>query len=96
MGLAHTGSSYRLIRERTKTMDLFLSVADASRILGVIPQTVRLMIRRGTLRVTAKTVGGIQLLRQEDVTRLAAVRAQRPGDGGAAALADRPAAFGAP
>jgi excisionase family DNA binding protein len=58
-------------------VDLFLSVADASRILGVTPQTVRLMIRRQTLPVAAKTVGGIQLFHQEDVDRLAARRAHQ-------------------
>ena len=58
-------------------MELLLSVADAARILGVTPQTVRLMIRTGKLAVTAKTVGGIQLFRREEVERLAMVRAQR-------------------
>jgi excisionase family DNA binding protein len=56
---------------------LFLSVADASRILDVTPQTVRLMVHRGTLRVAAKTVGGIQLFRREEVERLAAERRER-------------------
>jgi excisionase family DNA binding protein len=70
-------------------MDLYLSVADASRILGVTPQAVRLMIRRGTLRVSARTVGGIQLFRREEVERLAAERharqaAARPAVGPAA------------
>jgi DNA-binding transcriptional MerR regulator len=58
-------------------VDTFLSVADASRILGVTPQTVRLMIRRGTLIVSARTVGGIQLFSQDEVERLAAERRQR-------------------
>jgi excisionase family DNA binding protein len=58
-------------------MESYLSVADAARILGVTPQTVRLMIRTGKLAVTAKTVGGIQLFRREEVERLAMVRAQR-------------------
>lgn len=58
-------------------MDMYLSVADASRILGVTPQAVRLMIRRGTLLVAARTEGGIQLFRREEVTRLAAMREQR-------------------
>ncbi len=58
-------------------MEMFLSVADASRILGVTPQTVRLMVRRGTLAVAAKTVGGIQLFRADQVERLAAVRQER-------------------
>jgi excisionase family DNA binding protein len=58
-------------------MEMYLSVADASRILGVMPQTVRLMISRGTLQVSAKTVGGIQLFRREEVERLAAERHER-------------------
>ena len=60
-------------------MDLYLSVADAARILDVTPQTVRLMIRRQTLPVAAKTVGGIQLFRRDDVDRLAAQRARLSG-----------------
>ncbi len=56
-------------------MDTLLSVADASRILGVTPQTVRLMVRRGTLTVAARTEGGIRLFRRPDVERLAADRA---------------------
>jgi excisionase family DNA binding protein len=58
-------------------MDLYLSVADAARILGVTPQTVRLMIRTGKLAVTARTVGGIQLFQQEEVERLARERQRR-------------------
>ncbi len=58
-------------------MDLLLSVADASRILGVTPQTVRLMIRTGKLAIAARTVGGIQLFRQEEVERLARERQRR-------------------
>jgi excisionase family DNA binding protein len=61
-------------------VEWFLSVADASRILGVTPQTVRLMIRRGTLTVSAKTEGGIQLFRRPDVEKLAAARASRAAD----------------
>jgi DNA-binding transcriptional MerR regulator len=60
-------------------VEVFLSVADASRILGVTPQTVRLMVRRGTLAVAAKTVGGIQLFRADEVERLAATRRERGG-----------------
>ena len=55
-------------------MQMYLSVADASRILGVTPQTVRLMIKRGTLLVAAKTEGGIHLFRREDVSALAVER----------------------
>jgi hypothetical protein len=58
-------------------MELLLSVADASRILGVTPQAVRLMVRTGKLAITAKTVGGIQLFAREEVERLARARAAR-------------------
>ncbi len=58
-------------------MTTFLSVADAARILNVTPQTVRLMIRRGVLKVTAMTEGGIRLFRRPDVERLATERATR-------------------
>jgi excisionase family DNA binding protein len=58
-------------------VEMFLSVADASRVLGVTPQAVRLMIRTGKLAITAKTVGGIRLFRREEVERLAQARAQR-------------------
>ncbi len=57
-------------------MEKLLSVADASRILGVTPQTVRLMVRRGALQVAAQTEGGIRLFSRSDVERLAAERAQ--------------------
>lgn len=56
-------------------METYMSVADASRILGVTTQTVRLMIRRGDLPVTARTEGGIHLFRRADVEGLAAQRA---------------------
>ncbi|MDQ6834486.1 MAG: helix-turn-helix domain-containing protein [Chloroflexota bacterium] len=55
-------------------METYMSVADASRILGVTPQTVRLMIRRGSLPVAARTEGGIHLFDRTDVERLAAHR----------------------
>ncbi len=62
-------------------MDKLLSVADASRILGVTPQTVRLMVRRGTLTVAAQTEGGIRLFNRPDVERLAADRRLRASGG---------------
>lgn len=58
-------------------MELFLSVADASRILSVTPQAVRLMVRQGKLAVAARTVGGIRLFQREDVERLANDRRMR-------------------
>lgn len=58
-------------------MKLFLSVADAAWVLGVTPQTVRVMIRRGIIAVDGQTVGGIRLLDPEAVERLARARASR-------------------
>src|SRR4051794_24250884 len=65
------------VYEKGHGMEMFLSVADASRILGVTPQTVRLMIRRGDLLVTARTEGGIHLFRRGDVEQLAEKRAAK-------------------
>jgi excisionase family DNA binding protein len=58
-------------------VESLLSVADASRILGVTPQTVRLMARQGTLPLATRTEGGMRLFRRADVERLAAERAAR-------------------
>jgi excisionase family DNA binding protein len=55
----------------------YLSTADASRVLGVTPATVRLMARRGDLPVSAMTEGGIHLFRRADVDALARRRAER-------------------
>ena len=55
----------------------FLSTADASRVLGVTPATVRLMVRRGDLPVAAMTEGGIHLFRRTAVEALARRRAKR-------------------
>ena len=62
-------------------MDEYLSTADAARLLGVVPATVRQMERRGTLRLAAKTAGGIRLFRYGDVDRLAKRRAKQKRDG---------------
>lgn len=56
-------------------METYMSVADASHILGVTTQTVRLMIRRGDLPVAARTEGGIHLFRRAAVEGLAVQRA---------------------
>jgi DNA-binding transcriptional MerR regulator len=58
-------------------MEILLSPADASRILGLTPQGVRWMERRGALKVVARTEGGIRLFRRADVERLAADRRSR-------------------
>jgi hypothetical protein len=52
----------------------FLSTADASRVLGVTPAAVRLMVVTGRLKPTASTEGGIQLFKRSTVERLAARR----------------------
>jgi excisionase family DNA binding protein len=57
----------------------FLSTADASRVLGVTPATVRLMVKRGELPVSAMTEGGVHLFRRGPVERLARRRAKRSG-----------------
>ena len=55
----------------------FLSTADASRVLGITPATVRLMVRRGDLPVAAMTEGGMHLFRRAAVEGLARRRAKR-------------------
>ena len=61
----------------------YLSTADASRVLGVTPATVRLMVRRGDLPVAAMTEGGIHLFRRTAVEALARRRSRRqPARGG--------------
>jgi DNA-binding transcriptional MerR regulator len=57
-------------------MEFLLSVADASRVLGVTPATIRLLARRGILRIATRTQSGIRLFRRADVERLAARRAE--------------------
>ncbi|MDP9370914.1 MAG: helix-turn-helix domain-containing protein [Chloroflexota bacterium] len=58
-------------------MEQLLSVADASRILGVVPATVRAMERAGRLPAL-RTASGIRLFKRGDVERLAAQRAGQP------------------
>ncbi len=55
-------------------MDPLLTPADAARILGVVPATVRLMAQNGRLPAL-RTQSGMRLFRRKDVERLAAVRA---------------------
>ncbi len=55
----------------------FLSTADASRVLGVTPATIRLMVRRGKLPVAAMTEGGMHLFRRAAVEDLARRRSRR-------------------
>jgi DNA-binding transcriptional MerR regulator len=63
--------------EKSVEEKLFLSAADASRVLGVTPATVRLMARRRDLPVAAMTEGGMHLFRRKDVEALARRRAAR-------------------
>ena len=55
-------------------MDRLLTVANAARILGVVPARVRQLANEGQLPLAAMTVSGTRLFRQEDVERLARVR----------------------
>jgi excisionase family DNA binding protein len=52
----------------------FLTPADAARILGVAPATVRQMARQGTLPVAAATEGGNRLFDRRAVEALARKR----------------------
>ena len=55
-------------------MEMLLTVADAARILGVVPARVRQLANEGQLPPAATTVSGTRLFRLEDVQRLAEVR----------------------
>ncbi len=55
----------------------FLSTADASRVLGVTPAAVRLMVRRGDLPVAAMTESGMHLFRRPEIDDLVRRRAER-------------------
>lgn len=50
--------------------------AEAARILGVTPATVRLMESRGALQAT-RTATGVRIFDRADVERLAAERSER-------------------
>ena len=58
-------------------MAKYLSTADAARILGVVPATIRLMERRGDLRAATRTEGGIRLFRRSAVEALARRRTRQ-------------------
>jgi excisionase family DNA binding protein len=51
-----------------------MTAADAAKVLGVVPNSVRRMTDTGELP-SIRTVGGFRLIKQSDVERLAAVRA---------------------
>ena len=60
-------------------MTAYLSTADAARLLGVTPATVRAMERQGRLRASGRTQGGIRLFRHAEVQRVATRRAAKRG-----------------
>jgi excisionase family DNA binding protein len=53
--------------------DALLSTNDASKILQLTPESVRLLERSGKLPAT-RSAGGIRLFKREDVERLATAR----------------------
>ena len=55
-------------------MTVYLTPADAARILEVTPAAVRLMVGRGDLRADATTQSGILLFERETVEALAKKR----------------------
>lgn len=67
-------------------MEQYMSIGDAAKALGVVPATVKLMLRSGRLTPAARTVGGIYLFDLADIDRLVQERASRPpsvSEGGA-------------
>lgn len=48
-------------------MQVLLTAAEAGRKLGVTPATVRLMARRGALRIAVRTPSGLRLFDRADV-----------------------------
>jgi len=54
-----------------------LTAAEASRLLGVTPATVRMMHRRRELRATFVMAGGMRLFARKDVEQLLAKREAR-------------------
>ncbi len=59
-------------------MEQLLGVADAARLLGVVPATVRQMERDGRLPAM-RTAGGVRVFRLVDVERLGIERAASAG-----------------
>jgi hypothetical protein len=54
----------------------YMSVADASKVLGLTPGGVRLMARRKELEIAAMTEGGIQLFKRTHVEEVARKRSK--------------------
>ncbi len=63
--------------KRTTTTPKLLASADAARLLGVSPASVRLYARFGQLRVAQRTVGGVRLFERADVLALKRKRGKR-------------------
>jgi len=57
--------------------DELLTAADAARLLGITPATVRIHADRGRLPVAQRTPGHMRLFRREDVERF---RREREGE----------------
>jgi excisionase family DNA binding protein len=60
-------------------MDRYMSVGDAAKALGVVPATVKLMLRNGRLTPAARTVGGNYLFDPAEIERLASDRKRQRG-----------------
>ena len=58
-------------------MEIYLTAADASRLLGVTAAAVRQMERRQELPAATRTEGGIRLFRRADVEALVRRRERR-------------------
>ena len=74
------GVHYDSLRNRhtlEAIVKIYLTPADAARILGVTPSAVRLMTGRGELQIAATTESGIRLFDRADVKALAKKRAEQ-------------------
>ncbi len=60
-------------------IDELMTAGDASKILNIVPATVRLLADAGKLPAV-RTERGMRLFRREDVERLAAERSSRGSD----------------
>ena len=63
-----------VITRRVVAKHKFLSTADVSKVLGVTPAGVRLMVQTRRLKVAAETEGGIRLFKRADVEKVLARR----------------------
>lgn len=68
-------------------MDRLLTCADVAKLLGVVPDTVRDLERRGRLKAT-RTAGGIRLFREADVRQFVQTREEARSKIPSAALTD--------